>query len=137
MLDSDAESARTLTLVAIILQVIFLFVGVALIGGVLALAFTSTPSGVPANFMPSIFVLVFGAIFLVGILWIVLDYVLIYAPLGRGEVTRAEGPALALSIIQLVFGGIITGILLIIAWVKIKDSVRNQNMRESPGQTLQ
>lgn len=137
MLDSDAESAKTLTLVAIILQAIFLFVGIAIVIGVLAFAFTSSTSGIPGMGAQALVGIIFGAIFLVGILWIVLDYVFIYAPLSRGEVARTEGPALALSIIQLVFGGIITGILLIIAWVKIKDSVRNQSMRESAGQNLQ
>ncbi len=137
MLDSDAESARMLTLVAIILQIVFLFIGVSMVFALLSYALFSSSSGFSGMAMPALMSLIFGSIFLAGILWIVLDYVFIYAPLSRGEVARTEGPTLALSIIQLVLGGIITGILLIIAWLKIKDSLRNQSMRESQGQSTQ
>ena len=128
MADSDSDSAKTLTLVAIILQIVFLIAGVAIIASVLAIGFNSIPNGTSpgTSFVASeIISLVFGVIFLIGALWIILDYVLIYAPLSRDEVSRAESPALVLAILQLIFGGIITGILLLVAWVKIKDSLRN------------
>ncbi|MGC8563205.1 MAG: hypothetical protein ACP5NO_08495, partial [Thermoplasmata archaeon] len=71
----------------------------------------------------SIFSLVFSFALLIGILWIVLDYFLIYKKLAMERVSEAEAPALVLGIIQLIFGGLIPGILLIVAYVKIRDSV--------------
>lgn len=131
MLDSDAESARTLVLVAIILQVVFVLIGVITIAFVITLVsrlgpITPTP-GVSPGFNPAnVIALVFGILFLVGIIWILLDYFLVYKPLGEERVGDTESASLVLSILQILFGGVIPGILMLIAYVKIKDSVRRR-----------
>ncbi len=80
----------------------------------------------PSGFGIGLFGLVFGIIFLIGLLWILLDYFLVYKNLAEEKVEEAETPSLVLGILQLLFGGFITGILLIIAYVKIRDSTRNR-----------
>ncbi len=58
-----------------------------------------------------------------------MDYVLIYDKLRRGEVAQSETSASILGILQLVLGGVIPVLLLIIAWVKIRDSLRTAGDR--------
>ena len=141
MLDSDASTAKTLTLVAIILQSILFIIGIfadAVLAFVASgVTTTSSPGGTftttgPVG--PGIFGVVFGTVFIIGLLWILLDYFLIYKKLATEKVEEAETPALVLGIIQLLFGGVITGILLIVAYVKIKDSVRNRARGTTPQQ---
>lgn len=137
MLDSDAESAKTLTLVALILQVVFFAIAlvVILVFSVFAVsASSSAGTGVvtTTSFAVSGILAAFLSIFAgVGILWIILDYLLIYKPLSEENVQRAETPALVLSILQIIFGGIITGILLLVAYIKIKDSLNSQKQLRS------
>ncbi len=133
MLDSDANTAKTLTLVAIILQVVFFVIGIFAVAALslitAGVTTTTSPGGTVTTTAPvgvGIFGAVFGGIFLIGLLWILLDYFLIYKKLAEDKVEEAETPALVLGIIQLIFGGVITGILVIVAYVKIKDSVRNR-----------
>ncbi|MCL5253883.1 MAG: hypothetical protein M1351_07350 [Candidatus Thermoplasmatota archaeon] len=133
MLDSDASAAKTLTLIALILQAVFFVVGLFLIAGLMIFSSTVTttsPGGTttvgPSGFGIGLFGLVFGIIFLIGLLWILLDYFLVYKNLAEEKVEEAETPSLVLGILQLLFGGFITGILLIIAYVKIRDSTRNR-----------
>ena len=126
MLDSDASTAKTLVLVAIILQAVFFVIGILeVIGLVALLTGTTVPS---TNTTPSlgafgIIAIVFSIALAIGILWIALDYFLIYKRLKEEKVREAETPAIVLGIIQLIFGGLIPGILLIVAYVKIKDSL--------------
>ncbi len=139
MLDSDANTAKTLTLVAIILQVVFFVIGILAIGAFAALMTTGVTTTTGTTVYTSgvgigIFGLVFGVIFLIGLLWILLDYFLVYKKLAEERVEDAETPALILGIIQLLFGGVITGILLIVAYVKIKDSTRNRSRGVPPVQ---
>jgi len=69
--------------------------------------------------------LIFGVGFAISIVWIALDYFLVYVNLQtQANVPRARTPALVLGIIQLLTGGLIPGILLLIAYVKIGDSMR-------------
>lgn len=135
MLDSDASSAKTLTLVALLLQVVFFAIGIFSILGLAFFAATSpttttigpggqtTVTNAPTAFL-GLFGIILGVIFAVGLIWILLDYFLVYKRLAEENVRAAETPALVLGIIQLIFGGIITGILLIIAYVKIGDSLK-------------
>lgn len=136
MLDPDADSAKGLMIAAIIVQVLFVVVWLF---GLLAFLFMfslspttpTTPTGTsPAVTFP---VFSFGAFFAsffgVGILWILLDYFLIYQRLSEGRVAEAETPALVLGILQIIVGGVIPGILIIIAYVKIRDSLRNARYR--------
>ena len=142
MLDSDAQSAKTLTLVALLLQAVFFAIGILTVLGFAFFAATSPgvtttgPGGqtttlttAPSGFL-ALFGIVFGGIFLVGLIWILLDYFLIYKRLSEGNVRGAETPSLVLGIIQLIFGGVITGILLIIAYVKIGDSIRRNQQQQ-------
>lgn len=94
MEDPNVHTAKTMVLIAMILQIVFLFLGL--------LTF----------------------IFLIGILWVILDYVLVYKPLTEGRVQEAETPSLVLFILQLIFGGVLPGIFMLIAWLKIKDALR-------------
>lgn len=94
-MDSDLETAKTLALVAIILD---------LLGLLFSLLF------IPLSIIPFIFIF--------------LNYFLIYKPLNEGRGRKAETPALVLGILQIIpFGGVIPGILLLISWVKIRDSL--------------
>lgn len=130
MLDSDASTAKTLTLVAIILQAVLFVAGLFIIIGLFAFAATSTtigPGGTTTTMAPLAGIGLLGAIFAIvlaiGIIWILLEYFLIYKKLAEEKVAEAETPAIVLGIITLIFGGILTGILLIIAYVKIRDSI--------------
>lgn len=94
-MDPDLETAKTLALVAIILDLLGLLFSIFLI--VLAI-------------IPFIF--------------IILNYFLIYKPLSEGRAREAETATLVLGILQIIpLGGVIPGILLIISWVKIRDSI--------------
>ncbi len=123
-LDPDAQTARTLTLVAIILQAVFIAFGI-----LVAFVFFAPLGRVPSFFFGILFFGIVTGAFLLGVLWTVLDYVLIYDRLRRGEVAQSESSALILGILQLVLGGLIPGLLLIIAWVKIRDSLRTARDR--------
>ena len=134
MLDSDASTAKTLTLVAIVLQLIFFAIGVVAIFGLLtflsiAHVTTTTSNGTYISYPTSplfglgIAAVVFSIFFLIGLVWILLDYFLVYKKLVSEKIREAEMPSLVLGIVQLIFGGVISGILLIIAYVKIRDSL--------------
>ncbi len=132
-LDYDASTAKSLVLAAMILGVIFFAMG--LIGVAVLLTFLYTagqlgassppPVAISASFL-GIIVLIF---FPIAIVWVLLDFFLIYKPISRGKISSAEDPALILGIIQIAVGGFITGVLLIIAWVKIRDSIANSSGR--------
>ncbi|MCL4447143.1 MAG: hypothetical protein M0Z77_03050 [Thermoplasmatales archaeon] len=132
MIDSDASTAKTLTLVAIILQVIFFAIGVISVVGLVAFlsirrVVTSTGGTTSTTIISSgamgAFAVLFSIFFLLGLIWILLDYFLVYKKLAEERVREAEVPSLVLGIIQLIFAGVIPGILLIIAYVKIRDSI--------------
>ncbi len=127
MLDSDASSAKTLTLVAIILQSLFFILGLFLTLVPAAIMGTVTPpGGAPPSFPTAGMGIVETAIAIglaVGLVWILLDYLLVYRKLAEEREAEAETPAIVLGIITPLFGGIITGILLIIAYVKTRDSM--------------
>lgn len=121
MLDSDASSAKSLVLATLILELVFFAIGVV----ALSLAIAGTViAGLDLNTI-GIVAAVFLVFFAIGLMWLLLDYYLIYRPLAEERVRSAETPAIVLGIIQLIFAGIIPGILLIIAYVKIRDSMNN------------
>jgi len=132
MLDSDASTAKTLTLVTIILQLIFFVIGIFgtlafaaffAIGTVRTTTFNNTIVTTSAPNYLGLVAVVFSAFFLIGLLWILLDYFLIYKKLAEEKVREAETPSIVLGIVQLIFAGGIPGILLIVAYVKIRDSL--------------
>ncbi len=139
VLDSDASTAKTLTLVAIILQAVFFVIGIfALLFVIAFVAVPAGPGGSQTVVTPAISLggLIFLYGFALGILWILLEYFLIYKKLSEEKVKEAETPAIVLGIITLIFGGIITGILLIVAYVKIRDSL-SRTISTPPIQTNQ
>ncbi len=128
MLDPDADSARVLALAAIVVQAVISAVMV-FASAYIGLLFAGQPvnPGGPAVpspwFMPALFVAPFIILVLIGFVWIILDYYMVYKRLSEGLVADAETPSLVLGILQLVFGLVIPGILLIIAYIKIRDSM--------------
>ena len=134
-MDSDASTAKTLTLVVIIIQAVFFVIGIFEVIALIAFLVV-VPTVTPTNAIPSldvsgIIAIVFSAALAIGILWIALDYFLVYKRLKEEKVREAKTPTLVLGIIQLIFGGLIPGILLIVAYVKIKDSLNRQNFPEA------
>ena len=72
-----------------------------------------------------IFAGIFAIIFAISIVWIFLDYFLVYRNLKSPlDLPKAQSPALILGIIQLLFGGFIPGILLLVAYLKIGDAMK-------------
>ena len=121
MLDRDASSAKSLVLATLILELVFFAIGAI----VLSLAVAGTViAGLDLNTI-GIVSAVFLVFFAIGLMWLLLDYYLIYKPLAEERVRSAETPSIVLGIVQLIFAGIIPGILLIIAYVKIRDSINN------------
>ena len=140
MLDSDASTAKTLTLVAIIFQLIFTMIGI--IEAAILIPFLTethvhgTYTPVPVSLVFSTVLIVFSISLLFGILWVLLDYFLVYRRLRLGMVKEAKTPSLVLGIVQLIFGGVISGILLIIAYVKIRDSLERSGKESQQGTHL-
>ena len=135
MLDSDASTAKTLTLVVIILQAVFFVIGIFEVIALIAFLMV-VPTVTPTNAIPSldvsgIIAIVFSAALAIGILWTALDYFLVYKRLKEEKVREAKTPTLVLGIIQLIFGGLIPGILLIVACVKIKDFLNRHHFPEA------
>ena len=124
MLDNFAQSAKTLTLVAIIIEAIFTALFALYFTLFLSLfAITPATPGIPANSGFIIFGFI-GAIFGgIGLLWVLLDYFLVYKRLSEGNIMGAKDTSLILGIIQLIFGGIVPGILLIVAYTQLGNSV--------------
>ena len=134
MLDNDASTAKTLTPVAIILQAVFFVIGIFEVIGIAALLTVTTVPSTTTTLSTGAFgiiAIIFSAALAIGILWIALDYFLIYKRLKEERVREAETPSIVLGIIQMIFGGLIPGILLIVAWIKIRDSVHRGNGLEN------
>lgn len=93
-MNQHLETAATLALVAIILDVLGFLFGLFFL---------------PLVILPFIFM--------------VLNYVLIYSRIKEGHAEMALTPALVLGILELIFGGVVPGILLIICYVKINDGI--------------
>ncbi len=141
MLDDDASTAKTLTLVAIILQLVFFAIGavaMVVVAAYFSVGRVVTSSGgvvtttTVNSSAPTIALVVFSIFFLIGLLWILLDYFLVYKNLALEKVKESEVPSLILGIIQLILAGVIPGILLIIAYVKIRDSLENSARQLPP-----
>ncbi len=140
MPDNYADSAKTFTFAAILVEGLFtvlLVVYIGLILSVLSLATPTNPAFPGTNinvnfgfFIMTTIAVVFG---LVGLLWVLLDYFLIYKRIVEGDIRGAQDTALILGIIQLVLGGIIPGILVIVAYTQLNNSV-NRRMEQTQGQ---
>ena len=53
----------------------------------------------------------------------VLNYFLVYARIKEGRAEMARTPSIVLGVLELLFGGVVPGILLIICYVKINDGL--------------
>ncbi|MCL5731346.1 MAG: hypothetical protein M1605_04435 [Candidatus Thermoplasmatota archaeon] len=124
MYDNDAKTAKTLSVVAVALDALFSFS--FLIMSVFVTSLISSLgkiySGFPTSILPSILL----AYAIVELFWMGMTLWLIYRPLKDDRVKDAETPSLFIGIGQLIFGGFITGIILLIAWIKIRDSLKFQ-----------
>jgi hypothetical protein len=151
-IDPDASAAKTLTLVAIILQIVFFVFGIIIVSIFFAattafstassITFVQNGTTFTAPFFPGgnqlggaptfafgFLGLFFAVGFLISVIWVVLDYFLIYRNLQtENTIATARTPALALGILQLLFAGFIPGILLIVAYVKVGDSMRRRGL---------
>ncbi len=141
MLDPYTESAKTLTLVAIIIQAVFLIIGVLIIMffGIAEVATSSSTvtayysngtvhkavvvSSPPAMYGPLSILILITVVIALGLLWILLDYFLVYRKISLEKIEEASTSSIVLGIIQLIFGGLIPGILLILAYIKIRNSI--------------
>jgi hypothetical protein len=111
----SAETAGTLILVGLIFQGItvlvllgvgLVFLIVPLVGGiVLFLAFLA-------------------------LIWLILVYVLSYARTRDGDYERARTPTLVFGILALISGGVVSGILYIVAYVKLGDAADEEEARK-------
>jgi hypothetical protein len=110
-MSGSGDTAHTLVLIGLILQLVEVLV---LFGIALA-----------AVFLPflSLVLLVFA---FVGVVWLILVYLFSLAPIGDGRYEDAETPTLVFAILSLITIGLISGILYIIAYVKLRDAVREE-----------
>jgi hypothetical protein len=143
VLDQDASSAKTLTFVAVILQIVFLALGIFVVLVFTATSASFNPVSIGPNktvnstsrmiqtSFPFLTILILVPITIFSLLWVFLDYFLIYRKLSSKKVAEASTPALVPGILQLIFGGLIPGILLIVAYVKIRDSI-NRAINQQP-----
>jgi hypothetical protein len=107
----SGDTARTLILVGLILDVIFEMILLAL--GVLLLAVTLIGG----------LLLGFGVI---GLIWIFLVYVFSYQPVREGDYEGARTATLVFAILSLITLALIPGILFLIAYVKLGDAIREE-----------
>lgn len=128
-MDPFIDDAKGLVFAAIVVQLVFTvigLIGLAIVGIFLSIPFYSAPSPSTTN-VPILFsgILIAGAIAVVGfgLVWLFLDYFLIYRVLEKGRAKDASTVTLVLGIIQLLTD-LIPGILLILAYTKIQDSIK-------------
>jgi len=145
-MDPDLQSAKTFTLIAIILQAVLLVfalisISVLTITSSQGVSIVTYPNGTTQRIVSSttvyinpltmLFILI--AVSIIPIIMIFLDYFLVYKPISEERAEESRTPSLVLGIIQLFTGGIIVGILLILAYVKINDAI-NRKKYESLNQ---
>ncbi len=138
-MDNYASSAKSLIFAAIIIEVVFLVIGIIVFLFAFAVSFTTTVSNGPVTSittepaLPFIFGIISIA-FIFGIFWILLDYFLLYKKILADKIEEAKSASLVLGIIQLIFGGLIPGILILVAYGKLADSVNyRMNHHEKEG----
>ncbi len=138
-MDPDLQTAKTFTLIAIILQAVFLIfalltVSVFTITSYQGVNIVTYPNGTTQRIVSSptvyinpltmLFILI--AVSIIPLVMIFLDYFLVYKPISEERAEESKIPSLVLGIIQLFTGGIIVGILLILAYVKINDAINRK-----------
>jgi double zinc ribbon protein len=107
------ETAATLILVGLILEVL----------GVLVLFWL----GLILPFIGGIFI----AIAVLGVVWVVLIFIFSYAPASQGDYDTARTPTLVFGILTLITGGLVPGILFLVAYAELGDADDGEG--RSPG----
>jgi len=118
MSGSSGDTARTLILIGLVLQ--FLAVVVLFLVGLAAVSFLGAIGGVLLAFA------------FLGLVWGVLVYIYSYSPVNEGSYEDARTPTLVIGILSLLFGGVLPGILYLIAWVKIRDAIEEEETAPFP-----
>ncbi|MCI4348054.1 MAG: hypothetical protein L3J97_05485 [Thermoplasmata archaeon] len=116
----SGSTAKTLILVGLILQLIFALLFLFAFG-VSALLLASI--GVFPIF--AVVWIAFGAL---GFVWLILIWMLCYKPVTEGHYEAARTPTLVFAILSFVTFSIISAILYLIAYIKLGDAVREQQM---------
>ncbi len=116
----SAGTARTLVLIALIFQ----FIGSAIILPFLLIL----PLFAFAGGFGIILGIALGIGLLIGLFFLYIGYAWVYRRIRDGQYEGARTPALILGILGLIFGGFLTGILYLIAYVKIGDAI-NESRR--------
>lgn len=111
------ESAQTYILVGLVLQ------------GLEVLAVFGL--GLFSSFLPIAGAIVIG-LGVLGVIWIILVYIFSYVNTVEGEYGQARTPTLVFGILSLLSGGIISGILFLVAYSKLGDAIEEQ-ARLRPG----
>jgi hypothetical protein len=116
----SASTAKTLIFVGLILQLIFalLFLFVFGISAAILASFGVFP-------VVAIFYIAAGVL---GFIWLFLIWMFSYKPVREGRYEAAKTPTLVFAILSLISLGIISGILYLIAYIKLGDAVREQQM---------
>jgi hypothetical protein len=110
----SAGTAKTLILVGLILEALFVLIGIVI--GVLTLL-----------------VFFIGAVYLVlaalGLVWLILIWLLSYNPIREGRYEAARTPTLIFAILSIItLFSLLPGILYLVAYIKLGDAVREQQM---------
>jgi hypothetical protein len=116
----SGSTAKTLILVGLIFQLIFALIFLLALG---ALAFVAAVAGV----FP-IFAIVYIAFGVLGFIFLFLVWMLCYQPVRQGRYEQARTPTLIFAILSIITINLIAGILYLIAYIKLGDAVREQQM---------
>jgi hypothetical protein len=115
----SGDTAKTLILVGVILDVVFEVILVAV-----GVAFL----GAPAPLLGGI--LLFFAV--IGFVWIALVWLFSYARVRDGDYDGARTPTLVFAILSIISIALIPGILFLIAYIKLGDAMREAGPSASP-----
>ncbi|MCI4363924.1 MAG: hypothetical protein L3K13_06455 [Thermoplasmata archaeon] len=128
----SGSTAKTLILIALLLDLLFALAFVFFIG--LAFLYTSAVCGaVGAHCGISLYAAFFLALGVIAFVWMFLIWSLCYRPVSRGQYAEARGPTLIFAILAFLTLSIITAILLLIAWIKLGDAVNESRMSGAGG----
>lgn len=136
MLDTDANTAKRLTFWAMIVQAALFIIGAFLLSVALVYWIWNVDIGLfsalgMAGMVKTLTLsltlgqtlyLVAAIALTASVVWLVADYYMVYRRLGQERVLQAERPSLWLGVIQVIFAGAIAGILLLVAYIKIRTS---------------
>ncbi|MGA7861770.1 MAG: hypothetical protein WCB19_07935 [Thermoplasmata archaeon] len=118
----SGSTAKTLILVGLIFQLIFALLFLFVFGVVAIVAATSV--GLVFPVFDAVWI-GFGAL---GFIFLILIWMFSYKPVSEGRYEQARTPTLIFAILSLITVNLIAGILYLIAYIKLGDAVREQQM---------